>query len=318
MRNDFLNRGFIKSLVVLVVGGCSVLFVLALLASYVKPSGGALNFNTSLSAFPANNMLPTSGTGSLIGRRPVSNTNTNTLASSYTNKVTLSRGNVTTAQPYQEYIVIRNSGPAVNITGWSLTNGKGTKPIQNSQNTYFFPTPDVAVIGQGTEYLDPSGKQYASNIILKSGDTAYVMTGGPFSQYSFPIPTSFRENVCTGYLKVYPFNPPLSRSCPDVRNDPAIGTITDQCYDYATRISRCLDPEKDDEERYDEQTSQCQVFLSSRLNYPSCFNRNRYDDDFLLKRWRIFLGKGREMWASRREIITLYDSSGKIVDQLSY
>ncbi len=317
------NRGFIKSLVVVVIGAAVLLLTMAALTTVIKPRSGWNAFSitpttytgvgnrpNSLINFSSNR--PTTGSGGTTGTTGTTNTST------YSNRVSISKGNVSTAQPYEEYITIRNSGEPVNITGWALTNGKGTRPIQNSGNSSFYPTADVAIIGQGTQFLDPSGRQVPSNIILGTGETAYVTTGGPFTQYSFSIPLSFKENVCTGYLKVYPFTPALTKTCPSPKDDPEINTVTDQCYDYMARLSRCEDPEKDDKKRFDEQTSVCKNFMVTRFNYPSCVADHRYDSDFTQKKWRIFLGKGREMWASRRDTITLYDNLGRIVDQIVY
>lgn len=313
------NGGFIKSLVVVVIGSAVLLMTVGALSkvtprgingfSNLTPTGGSTTYRP-------NSLIDLGQGGST--NSPRSGTTINKNSSPYAAKVSLLKGNVSTAQPYEEYVTIRNSGEPVNITGWVLTNNKGTKPIENTGNSYFYPSGDVAVIGQGTEFLNPNGKQVASNIILGKGETAYVTTGGPFTQYSFSIPTSFKENICTGYLKVYPFTPSLSKACPYAKNDPKINTVTDQCYDYMSRLSRCEDPERDDKKKFDEQTSVCKNFMKVRFNYPSCVAIHQYDADFEQKKWRIFLGKGREMWATRRETITLYDKSGLIVDQVVY
>jgi hypothetical protein len=343
------EKGFVKGLTMLVVGLGVLVVVVASLAKYTKP----VNFNGfsggSNDPFGTRNFLTNGGTqnplldvgqpsGSLInsGRTTTNtntqtNTNTNTNSntysgtnnipagySPYSKQITLSKGNTNTIQTYEENVRIRNTGNPVNITGWTLTNNKGTKPIENRQNSYFYPSQDVAIIGQGTEFLDPSGRYAIGPIVLNKNDTAIVITGGPFSQYSFPLSTSFRENICTGYLKTYPFNPALTKSCPYIKSDPAINTITDECYDYATRLGRCVDPAKDDKKRFEQQTSVCRAFLSARLNYPGCVAQNRQSLNFATNTWRVFLGQKREMWATRRETITLYDKQGLIVDQISY
>ncbi len=240
--------------------------------------------------------------------------------SAYAGRVTLGSGNAGyTAQPFEEYVTIRNVGNGpVNITGWTLANGRGIRPIQTSQNDYLYPVADTATIGEGTEFLDPSGSFRVGPIVLKPNDNAIVTTGRPFSQFPFSITTSFRENICDGYLRNYPFEPALSYSCPLPANDPMVGTVTDQCYDYMESLSRCEDPYKYDKAGYDAQTAQCRSFMDARLSYPSCVARSKGLPSFSVNQWRVFLGKGKELWASRRELITLYDSQGLIVDQISY
>jgi hypothetical protein len=325
--NNTSSKGFIKALMVIVIGACVLFLVIGLLIRYIQPKavGSFSNFSNLTSTSPAaprqNSLIDFGSTGatSVTGGTKTAATKTvDPTKSPYADKVILTKGNTTTAQPIEEYLILKNSGAPVDITGWTLTNGKGTRPIQNSQNSYFYPTPDSAVIGQGTEFLDPSGTFNVGHIIMGTGESAYITTGGPFGQYSFPIYTSFKENLCTGYLKVYPFTPALSKTCPYAKTDPDINTVTDQCYDYIASLNRCENPEKEDLKKFELQTTQCKNFMRVRLNYPSCVAHNRYTEGFTSKKWRIFLGQKQEMWASRREVITLYDKKGLIVDQISY
>ncbi|MBX4209090.1 lamin tail domain-containing protein [Candidatus Parcubacteria bacterium] len=325
------QRGFIMKLTLFVVAACVLFIVFASLARYIGPGTfnnlGDLSSNSNPSGFSADSktnplldFLDTSGGSASFGAPSgVSNTPASS-RSAYAGRISLSSGNASYSnQPFEEYVTIRNSGKgSVSITGWTLTNGKGTRPIETSQNSYIYPAADSATIGQGTEFLDPSGAFQVGPIVLRPGDNAIVTTGRPFSQFPFSIYTSFRENICEGYLKNYPFDPPLNQSCPYPANDPAIRTVTDECYDYMQSLSRCEDPEKYDKTRFELQTMQCRNFMTSRLNYPSCVARNGNSAGFSTNQWRVFLGKGRELWASQRETITLYDSKGLIVDQISY
>lgn len=328
------NSGFIKILILIVVGGCAVFILLAVLAQYVGPELANIadpsrvsnnSSGSSLYDFNAPNpLLPSVDTpiyggsnsyysddmgGSITGPR-----------SPYAGKISLGSGNASySIQPYEEYVTLQNqSNASITVTGWTLTNGKNTRPLQNTQNNYFYSASDSATIGTGTEFLDPNGTFQTGPIKLAPGDSAIVTTGGPFSQYPFSIYTSFRENICEGYLENYPFMPQMSQSCPYATNDPDIRTVTDQCYDYVQTISRCENPEKNDKKNFDLQTTQCRNFMSVRFNYPSCVARNRYTQGFAMNQWRIFLGKGRQLWADRRETITLYDNNNLIVDQISY
>jgi hypothetical protein len=331
MKRSSREAGFIKALMVVVVGFCVLFIVFAALAKYLGPGasstfsglGSLTTGNTTGSIETRTNPLLDFGNSGNYTLSGDSRTNTSgsqaSGQSAYAGKVSLSIGNAnSSSQPFQEYVSIRNSGAAVSITGWTLTNNKGSRPIQNSQNSYFYPTQDVAIIGQGTEFLDPSGRFVVGPITLKSGDSAIVTTGGPFTQYSYPIPTSFRVNICVGYLSTHPFEPRITKQCPYITRDASIGTVTDECYDYIASLNRCTDPQKTDKEEFDEQPSHCRNFLVTRTNYPGCVAFNRNSADFLTKQWRIFLGKKAELWAAKRETITLYDSKGLIVDQISY
>lgn len=315
---------------VIVVGVCIIFIVVAGLLSRIGLTTGSLssnfftNYNPSQGIESKTNPLldfgNNSGLGESLGEDSRSNSISNTVGTSpYAGSIYLSTGNVYSIQPLEEYMVIRNAGgKSVSITGWTLTNGKGGRPVQQSNNSYFYPTPDTAIIGQGTEFLDPSGKFTVGSIVLEAGDTAYVMTGGPFSQFPFSISTSFRDNVCTGYIEHYPFSPQLTQSCPSLVTDPEIRTVTDECYDYIDSLDTCSNPEKNDKKVYDKQPSHCKAFISARVGYSACVRENVNTPGFSKKYWRVFLGKSREMWASQRETITLYDSKGLIVDQVTY
>lgn len=324
------EKGFIKTFLFGLIAIFLLMIVLAVASRYIvgglSGTGGSFGTIGSGSGYATrpNPLLPElpgyEGSGGTYGGSSGGSTGTSVPgASPYAGQIELWTGNTYTAQPDEEHVTIRNSGSPVSITGWTLTNGKGTRPIETSHNSYVYPSADSAVIGQGTEFLDPAGSFVIGDIVLQQGDSAIVTTGQAFSQFPFSIYTSFRENKCAGYLENYPFNPPLNRSCPAATQEPGIRSVTEQCYDYLAYVSRCTNPEKTDKKRFDETlTSHCKAFIREHLNYPGCVAYHRSDADFNYKQWRVFLGKGRELWASRRETITLYDRQGLIVDQVSY
>lgn len=322
------EQGFIKTLLFGVIAIFLVFVVFAVASRYI--AGGLSGVGVGMSSsrdytVRSNPLLPDfptydSGTPS-GGSAAASGGSSQPGRSPYSGQVELWTGNAAaTSQPFEEYVNIRNSGTPVDITGWTLTNGKGTRPIETSHNSYLYPVADSAVIGQGTQFLDPSGSFVVADIVLGTGDSAIVTTGRPFSQFPFSIYTSFRENKCAGYLENYPFTPPMSTSlCPAPNQEEGSGSVTQQCYDYLTYTNRCTNPEKTDKKRFDETlTSQCKAFIRERLNYNGCVAYHRNDADFSLKQWRVYLSKDRELWASSRETITLYDKQGRIVDQATY
>lgn len=317
------QAGFFQAIIFIIIG-FFVLFVLfSLLSRYQGSSLPRINmFESNYTSGPVTtgtNPLLNFGDTTYDGASYGGTGGGSSSQSPSSRNVSVLYGNASySIQPHEEYIMIRNDGSPVNITGWTLTNGKGTRPIQTIQNSYVYPAADSATIGTGTEFLDPSGVFQTGPIILASGDTAIITTGGPFSQFPFSISTSFRENICVGYLENYPFEPRLNQSCPLISNDPQIRTVTEECYDYMRFVGQCKNPEKTDKKRFDEQTTQCKSFIRARLNYPSCVANNRYAPNFSTRQWRVFLGKKSELWASQRETITLYDASGLIVDQISY
>jgi hypothetical protein len=264
---------------------------------------------------------------SLIGflSNSASNPNKNTpvVSSNPSNyRITISSGNASSEiQPFREYVIIKNTGgTAVNITGWKVKNSKGDRPIQNSQNSYVYPTAEYLTIPQGAKYLSPSGAFTLSDIILGPGEQAYLVTGGPFVQYRFPIPVSFKENICTGYLNsdVYPFNPSLQKNCPYLRNEIDLSTVTKQCGTYIESLSRCEDPEKQDKANLELQPTLCQNAVKVRANYGACAIIHQNDAKFYTKNWRVFLGRQREMWAKGEDTITLIDRQGNTIAEKSY
>lgn len=316
------ERGMIKALILLTLGICGIFLVLALLSRSFLGVGtfGGLNPSPSSSIEVRTNPLLDFGGEPSAVQDPYRSTGTqDAKRSPYADRIILSSGSASySIQPIEEYVEIQNSGEPVSITGWRLENGKGARPVQQSNNSYFYPTPDVAVIGQGTEFLNPSGYFAVGPIVLKNGDKAIVTTGGPLSQFSFSIYTNFRENICLGFLKNYPFEPRVYASCPIITQDRDIRTVTSECYDYLSSLRRCENPEVENKARFDEQPSHCKAFVRERQNYSSCVMRNKDLPGFSSSQWRIFLGKKTEMWADRRESITLYDAQGLIVDEISY
>lgn len=62
----------------------------------------------------------------------------------------------------------------------------------------------------------------------------------------------------------------------------------------------------------------CVAFIKSHFNYGSCITYHQNDANFSGKTWRVFLGKGWEMWAKNYETIKLFDSNGQLVNKRGY
>jgi len=65
-------------------------------------------------------------------------------------------------------------------------------------------------------------------------------------------------------------------------------------------------------------SSSCVAFIKSHFNYGSCIANHASNPNFSGRTWRIFLGKGWEMWAEDYETIELFDQLGRLVDSRSY
>jgi hypothetical protein len=266
-----------------------------------------------------------------VGNRNFSNSNSVSSVLDY-RRVQISRGNASSEyQPSQEYIVLKadysNQAP-VSITGWTLTNGRGQKLAIESKRFVEQPSTRVT-IPTGTLLFDPSRNQVEGPIILNPGDRAYVITGSGQSYGKYPIKTSFKTNKCSGYIEEQngrELEPPLSgNQCPDLEEEVALDSLPDQCYDFVRDLSRCHIPKTGEnyegERTVDGRTGIpkiCVDFIKPYLNYGSCLKRHIGDPDFFGNEWRIYLNQRWEMWAERRETITLSDASGNIIDQITY
>lgn len=250
--------------------------------------------------------------------------------SRYEGLVTLSRGGATRRDPQEEYVTIRASSrlerPVI-ISGWSLENARDEKIIRSGPGGIKGINTGVAervTVPTGTYVVSPRGNNQKEPIELRAGETAYIITGESPDAYPVLLNTSFKINKCTGYFsETFRFTPSLSRSgCPDPEAEAAGLIFDDDCYDFIERLGRCRDPLRTSERRVrleEELTNQCRAFLDDAFDYDGCVARHRHDEDFLGDTWYIYLGRpDRELWADRRETITLYDREGKIVDQVSY
>lgn len=231
----------------------------------------------------------------------------------------------------QEYITLTaassNNGP-VDITGWFLTNNRGAKLLL--KNDEFEEQPSVRLrLPAGAKIFSPSGQNQLAPILLNPGERAYVVTGGSELYGDYQIKNSFQVNKCLGFVEEendYRLVPPLSGNlCPDPEEEVDTASLPSACYAYVRSLARCHIPKitnKEDEGwRVDGRSDvpkTCVNLIRPHLNYAACVNRHLNDPDFLKPEWRIYLNQRWEMWDRDREVITLSDAQGRIVDQLSY
>lgn len=221
--------------------------------------------------------------------------------SQYRGKVTLSYVNRST-DPNQEYITIKvnyNATGTIPVTGWVLKSEFGGTQMTIPKGTYLFFTGMLNV---------------EDNILLTADDTLYLVTG------ISPNGASFKVNKCSGYLGQFQtFVPYLSTNCPlpkdeDLSSIPKLA-INSDCFDYIDNFPRCriqTDPVPQN------WSTECMNFIYNKINYPSCVNTHKNDNDFYQKEWRVYLKRTDRIWVGNHETITLYDNVGKIVDTTSY
>lgn len=225
--------------------------------------------------------------------------------SPYAGMVTVKRGDAKATDAQREYIIISahaDNATAVEISGWTLESY-----VTNSESE----------IPEGARFLKSHTTRTEEPIFLKPGESAYVTTGDT------PIKTSFRENICTGYLAEYgSFYPSLKKECPlppdELLQFSSVKSSDDNCAEFVNDIKRCeiVDDNEIDAENL---SSSCRSFINNVLDYEGCVAKHDNDPHFYTSgAWRIYLDESRELWRSTREIIRLLDTEERVVGIIEY
>ncbi len=251
--------------------------------------------------------------------------------SSYAKHISLSKGNASYAdQSYEEYVTIHNNGSApIDITGWQLANAKGQRSYDYGGMLRRFPSDSIS-IPKASLYINPFGFSPVQDVIIQRGETAVITTGSVGASTPYKI-TSFKENICTGYLEEMPeysFTPQLSRDCPIPDEEPGLENYGKECKDFVNNLSSCQTPDFQEKDKQGEVchncvngvrlSSSCVAFIKERFNYAGCIAHHSSDPDFYGRAWRVFIGRGWQMWAEDDETISLFDRLGNLVDSISY
>jgi hypothetical protein len=256
--------------------------------------------------------------------------------SNYYGRVSIGLGTAgSVTQPNDEYITLNtfNLREPVNITGWYFKNGKDLKLFKVSGDLVRYRS-DLAAIGRGTRLFDKNGNGVAEDIYLKPGDRVVVVTGRPYGIAGVPVNFNFKTNICTGYLENLPysnFKPSLPLECPLPSQELGLSYLEEDCYRYLKSVPRCFTPEFEAVYRVgnDEYrdvvkngpltlSSQCKTLLRDNFNYQACLDVHSRDTNFEGKEWRVFLNRPTPLYDRSREVITLFDREGRVVDQISY
>ena len=251
--------------------------------------------------------------------------------STYARSISIGADNSSRAyQSYEEYITIENRGrDPINITGWTLSNAKNERVYELGGNLQRFAA-DTARIPSALLFIPTGGVTLTSDVILAPGESAIVTTGAMGQTSPYRI-TSFKENICSGYLGAsdsYTFTPSLSRSCPRPSNEPGVRNLEPSCQKFIDRLQSCRTPEFNTRDRDGEictncvdgtpLSSSCLAFIREHYNYPGCISYHSGDENFSLRTWRVFLGQGWQMWADDHDVIKLLDNLGRLVDYRAY
>lgn len=249
------------------------------------------------------------------------------LKSKWSGKIRLERGSAGmeeyTMNEYVRIVADWSNKEPINITGWKLGNGGR-----------FTGQVEYLTIPTGTKYFSVVNPGKQVPILLEKGQSAVVTVGHPVSEDPFPVRISFQVNKCSGYLRnlgTLKFRPDLPRSCPSIDNEPGVETVDDTCLNYFRRMGTCTNFRFDklgrleyinnryvlNEVNYDLPPSQCVAYAKAHFGYEQCLVNHKNDKDFLTNEWRVFLNMSRRFWYSSRDRITLYDSEGKLVDQIN-
>jgi hypothetical protein len=318
--------GFIEGLIM--AFGLAAIFILFILPK--GPAGPTVSLLNLSGVNSGASFMPSSGSGS----------DKNILKDSpQANSVSINTGNASySIQPIDEYVELRNNtNKPVNISGWKLTNAKGERTYTAGNVVQRFNSDEV-VIPRAAKVMSPYGMGYPADVILSPNESAIITTGSIGITSPMKI-VSFKENLCTGYIEdlpEYAFTPSLSRNCVQPRYEPGVRNLDTQCQDYINSMQSCRTPlfnTVDTQGRTADRqgntcngcvdgnntlTASCITFIKSHFSYQGCLANHQNDPNFEGRTWRIFLNKQWELWAKNYETISLFDSSGKLVNFVSY
>ncbi|RJR12891.1 hypothetical protein C4585_02940 [Candidatus Parcubacteria bacterium] len=217
--------------------------------------------------------------------------------------VRIYQDNAVESSPNLEYVTLSagwNNSSSIDITGWSLQSAlSGVR----------------AFIPRGASLFILGTVNTQTNIQLSPGDSVVVSSGNS------PLGTSFRENLCTGYLNQFQtFTPRLPERCPQSHESVSLTAENLQaygeaCIDFARSLPACVAPLNDFPAN---SSPQCVNFVASKLSYNGCVDTYRYRSDFSGDSWRVFLNSTRELWRNTHDAIRLLDAEGKTVDAITY
>ncbi len=222
--------------------------------------------------------------------------------SPYRGKVSLENGSLgddNEAQYARISASYDNTAP-IDVSSWSLQSAvSGTRAyIPRGADTFLM----GSINEQGDIYIAPG-----TDALLSSGTS--------------PVGTSFRENMCSGYLgQMQTYTPPFSADCPSAASvlSPSaenLQTYGASCFDAIANLPSCAFPTS----LPSSISASCRTFLTNTFSYNGCVQRSKSRSDFRGSTWRVFLGApSGTLWNTRHDVIKLLDHEGRTVDMLTY
>ncbi|MFC1756848.1 hypothetical protein ACFLZC_01655 [Patescibacteria group bacterium] len=209
------------------------------------------------------------------------------------NKIFIYVRNAKRTNPDEEYIEIKASGAnktAINLAGWFIGGAQGLR-LEIPQAVVLFKTSQTNI---------------KSSMVLNPGEKMILVTGRS------PLGDSFKINKCMGYLvQLSNIVPSISKDCPYPEDEIWSADLSYDCLDYIETLPRCefgfTAPGL---------TNICREEINKKLNYNGCVDAHKNDEDFHEAEWRVYLDRSSEMWAQKRENITLTNKEGEVVANL--
>ncbi len=179
-------------------------------------------------------------------------------------------------------------------------------------------TNKVAIIPKGAPLFMLTRYNKEEDIYLKPGESAIVHTG------KSPIGVSFKTNICSGYLNVANFTPPLATTyCPSPRmlvpnTLENIKKYGDSCMDAVASMRRCAYFDSENK-FYKKVSKECRELLKLRFTYNYCVEKYKHTDKFYKGGiWHVYLGREGRLWKDKYEVIRLMDQNSRTVHAISY
>jgi len=222
--------------------------------------------------------------------------------SPYAGRIAIRESSATESNPSIEFVELTasgsNTGPVL-LANWSLQSVvSGVRvPLPQAASTFVMGVVNVV-----------------RPISLDPGASVYVTTAAS------PVGTSFRENICIGYLtELQTFTPELSGECPAPAemlpmNADTIRTYGASCFDYLNSLSSCHFTSNPPSNL----SPSCRSFVVNSISYNGCVNAHKFGSSFALPTYRAYLALRSELWANSHDVIRLLDGEGRTVDVLTY
>ncbi|MDI9325241.1 MAG: hypothetical protein QM526_00405 [Alphaproteobacteria bacterium] len=192
---------------------------------------------------------------------------------------------------------------SVNITGWKLVNHR-------TRNYYTLPS----AIEQFNVPASAGGSVQAP-LQLKTQDIVFVNSGRSPTGYSFKV------NTCTGFrTQFFIFNPPIKQRCPspqqllaesgyEAGRDPL-------CLNAVIGFPRCTALTTATQATIPQS---CIDIVQRQVTEESCIRQRRFDANFLVKEWRVYLESGSAIWpTATNNAIYLLDAQDRLVATYIY